>query len=76
MTTEILKLVAAFCMVAAGDKNDYQSVVSQVENSQVECHAFYSECLETKSIQFCMKRRKQKIKEDFDEYKRKLNGGK
>lgn len=44
MTIEVVRTIASLCMVAAGDKNDVSSVVTQIENSQVECHRHYAKC--------------------------------
>lgn len=67
MNLEVIKVIAALCMVAAGDKNDYSSVVAQVTASQRECHAFYAECVLVKRKDFsaCIIERKSKYEKDM-----------
>lgn len=66
LTIEMVKTIASLCMISAGDHNSMSSVVSQVENSQSKCHAYYADCFSPdKSFSECMKLRPLKLNEEF-----------
>lgn len=77
MTVEVVRVIAALCMVAAGDKNDYSSVVGQVQDSQVRCHAFYAKCVVgDRDLRKCMEQRPITLQEEWDAMKKKIKEGK
>lgn len=70
MSIEVVKAIAALCMIAGGDKNDMTSVVDQIENSQIQCHKHYASCYKKETDwASCMLSRKSRIellKESFN----------
>ncbi len=54
---EAAKVIAAICMVIAGDNPSMSSVVSQITGTQSACHAYYADCLKVSNLQACMAKR-------------------
>ncbi len=46
---EVVRAIAALCMVAGGDKNDMASVIGQIEQTQIQCHRHYAKCYKKES---------------------------
>jgi hypothetical protein len=54
LTIPALQLIADLCRVVAGDTNSINSVPHLENQLQMDCHAYYAECLKTKDIAECM----------------------
>lgn len=70
---EIAKVIAALCMVAAGDKNDYNSVVHQINSVQIDCQGFLAKCYDKRpNILLCIMERKKEHDKEAEELRQRM----